>query len=121
MLPAYKERRAAKHAAAAAVKAQQRQDELNQLPVNKVTMAQLAAREAADRIPRLSWLGAKMKPNSGDTRKSTSWHGEEWGKARLDDANRTFEQQIDKALIENLEAQPEDTELAERNLQGSAN
>jgi hypothetical protein len=104
MLEAYKQRRAAKHAAQNAVKVD------NSLPVFTPSMESIVAREAATRIPRLSWVNAKARPSSMDTRKNTSWHSEEWNKAIAENGSRTFESEVDKALIENLE---------EKNLQGS--
>lgn len=82
MLESYKERRAARHAAESAAKVD------NSLPVMTPSMESIVAFEMAARIPRMSWIGAKMRPQSNGGRKCFSRHLSEHGKALKD--NESF-------------------------------
>lgn len=98
MLEAYKQRRAAKHAAERSVKID------NYLPVLTPSMESVVARETAMRIPKLSWLNFKTRKQSNGGTKNISGYCPEWDAALVENGSRTFEQQVDKALIENLES-----------------
>jgi hypothetical protein len=69
-------------------------------------------------IPRLSWVGAKVRKNSQGGRKGISGHRQEWDRATIDNGARTFAIEVEKVLSASAE---ESKDLEQRNLQGSQN